>query len=286
MTIMTMKKTFFTFILLAGSILTLKAQEKVIAEIHYQFKHSNDTSKTATPITDETVTYLGKESSLYRTYGDILTKQQIDAKTAAQDFDGNLTLKMPASPPVLDGYIINPSLKKTIHIEGISSPTDAYSSEAPYEPQNWEVTDETKTIGGYLCQKATCQFKGREYTAWFTTELPFTFGPWKLHGLPGLILSVHDAKNEVSWEYAGFQQQPSDQALKIEPAKSVIPAKKEEIQKLKKAFKDNPNAYYQSLAASGRENPFQIDYSKVNISFDFQGAEPSKQTNNPIELTP
>jgi GLPGLI family protein len=281
-----MKTLSLIFALLVSVLFSLKAQEKVIAEVHYQFKHNNDTTKNAVQLTDETVTYLGKESSLYRTYSDILVKQQLDAKTAAQDFDGNLTLKMPASPPVLDGYIIYPPLKKTIHIAGISSPTDAYSCEAPYESQDWEITDETKTIGGYLCQKATCRFKGRDYTAWFTTELPFSFGPWKLHGLPGLILSVQDSKNDVSWEYAGFQKQPSDQSLRIEPAKSVIPAKKEEIQRLRTALKENPSAYYETLGATGRANPFQIDYSKVHISFDVQGQAPSTQTNNPIELAP
>ncbi|MGE8430065.1 MAG: GLPGLI family protein [Sphingobacterium sp.] len=281
-----MKTLSLIFALLVCVLFSLKAQEKVIAEVHYQFKHNNDTTKGAVQLTDETVTYLGKESSLYRTYSDILVKQQLDAKTTAQDFDGNLTLKMPASPPVLDGYIIYPSLKKTIHIAGISSPADAYSCEAPYESQDWEITDETKTIGGYLCQKATCRFKGRDYTAWFTTELPFSFGPWKLHGLPGLILSVQDSKNDVSWEYAGFQKQPSNQSLRIEPAKSVIPAKKEEIQRLKTAFKENPSAYYETLGATGRANPFQIDYSKVQISFDVQGQAPSTQTNNPIELAP
>lgn len=86
-----MKKLSLIFALLISVLFSLKAQEKVIAEVHYRFKHNNDTTKSAIQLTDETVTYLGKESSLYRTYSDILLKQQLDAKTAAQDFDGNLT---------------------------------------------------------------------------------------------------------------------------------------------------------------------------------------------------
>ncbi|HOK60174.1 GLPGLI family protein [Tenuifilum sp.] len=61
----------------------------------------------------------------------------------------------------------------------------------------WIIESETKTIGSFQCQKATCKFRGRDYIAWFTPEIPITYGPWKLHGLPGLIVQVADIKNEV-----------------------------------------------------------------------------------------
>lgn len=61
----------------------------------------------------------------------------------------------------------------------------------------WEIMNETKKIDSHLCTKAVCRFKGRNYIAWFTQDLPCNFGPWKLHGLPGAILEVYDDKNEV-----------------------------------------------------------------------------------------
>lgn len=69
----------------------------------------------------------------------------------------------------------------------------------------WVLHNETKTIGKYICNKATTDFRGRKYTAWYTTEIPLPFGPWKLHGLPGLILEAYDTNKEVFWYFKALE---------------------------------------------------------------------------------
>lgn len=71
--------------------------------------------------------------------------------------------------------------------------------------QEWDILTDTLTIVGYLCQKATCKFRGREYTAWFTTDIPINNGPWKFGGLPGLILKIYDNDNEFVFECMGIE---------------------------------------------------------------------------------
>lgn len=65
---------------------------------------------------------------------------------------------------------------------------------------NWNILDEIKTINNHQCRKATTRFKGRNYEVWFTFDYPTKFGPWKLNGLPGLIIIAQDKKNEVFFE--------------------------------------------------------------------------------------
>lgn len=61
---------------------------------------------------------------------------------------------------------------------------------------DWQIENEIKKIGNFNCKKATTNFRGHEYTAWFTEDIPVPFGPWKLNGLPGLILEVYDTNKE------------------------------------------------------------------------------------------
>jgi len=62
---------------------------------------------------------------------------------------------------------------------------------------NWILENETKKIGAFIARKARGKYRGRMYTAWYTLEIPLPFGPWKLQGLPGLILEAHDEYNEI-----------------------------------------------------------------------------------------
>ncbi|MCI2230409.1 GLPGLI family protein [Polaribacter sp. MSW13] len=62
----------------------------------------------------------------------------------------------------------------------------------------WKIHEKTyNIILGFKSTKATGYFRGRIYTVWFTKEIPTTFGPWKLNGLPGLILEAKDNLNEI-----------------------------------------------------------------------------------------
>lgn len=54
----------------------------------------------------------------------------------------------------------------------------------------WDLNNNHRTILGYKCQEAKLSFRGREYIAFFTLEVPFAVGPWKFDGLPGLILQI------------------------------------------------------------------------------------------------
>lgn len=66
---------------------------------------------------------------------------------------------------------------------------------------NWKISDKTtKVICGYNCVKAIGEISGREFTVWYAPKLKYSLGPWKLNGLPGLILLAYDDSNDYKFE--------------------------------------------------------------------------------------
>ncbi len=80
--------------------------------------------------------------------------------------------------------------------------------EEDYVPQKWIIGDSVKQILGYTCKKAVCDFRGRQWIAWFAVDIPIKDGPWKLNGLPGLILEVYDSKKDYHYTATNITQKP------------------------------------------------------------------------------
>lgn len=75
-----------------------------------------------------------------------------------------------------------------------------YRYEEPADAFTWTITPTTATVAGYICQRATTTFGGRQWEAWFTREVPVSDGPYKFYGLPGLIVKVGDTRQHYIFE--------------------------------------------------------------------------------------
>jgi GLPGLI family protein len=137
------------------------------------------------------------------------------------------------------------------------------------EKINWSLKNEQQNILGYSCQKAVGQFKGREYIVWFTNELPYSFGPWKLNGLPGIVLLAEDSKGEVSFKANGINTYTSTIDIKLPQNPKYTTSK--ELTSAIKAYKDNPNAFQ-------NQGLIKVEVKKSNIKKN------ETKVNNPIEL--
>lgn len=74
-----------------------------------------------------------------------------------------------------------------------------------WEDLNWTYSsDETMVLNNYTCNKATTKYAGREYTAWYTIDVPFPYGPYKFYGLPGLIVKLEESTGMYIWEMCGL----------------------------------------------------------------------------------
>ena len=106
---------------------------------------------------------------------------------------------------------------------------------------NWKILDETEKIIGYDCNKAIAEFRGREWTVWFCTDLPFNNGPWKLQGLPGLILKAVDSTDEYSFEAIEIVQ---DTKAITKPLWKTNKTTYKKWKKLDQAYHKSPHFYF------------------------------------------
>lgn len=70
---------------------------------------------------------------------------------------------------------------------------------------NWILKNEFKTISGFKSQSATCLMGGRTYDVWFTTQIPVSHGPYRLYGLPGLILEAKSTDGKINVKFKSLE---------------------------------------------------------------------------------
>lgn len=106
--------------------------------------------------------------------------------------------------------------------------------------QNWQLEENRQVIAGLICQKAICRFRGRNYTAWFTAQIPLSTGPWKFGGLPGLILKVQSNDDEYSFECVGIVFLKHKQPIKKYLSYNKLPRiERLKLLKLQKATRED-----------------------------------------------
>ena len=82
------------------------------------------------------------------------------------------------------------------HYEEIGN--ERYKVEEKVIP-NWKLVNKDTLIHGYDCKKAVLNHLGRDWIAWYTTKMPVFYGPYKFHGLPGLIMNIKDSEDTFNF---------------------------------------------------------------------------------------
>lgn len=119
-----------------------------------------------------------------------------------------------------------------LYIDYTEMPSQKYKYEDKVADLSWKISQDTSTILGYDCQKATVNFRGREYTSWFSSEIPINDGPWKFMGLPGLILKINDTNSLFCYELVGIEN--FDSPVSIEIPKTRYDCTRKQFEGLKK----------------------------------------------------
>jgi GLPGLI family protein len=303
-----MKKQFPLAVSLLAAFICVEAQKPDTGwlMVHYKFAYVRDTNNRVHPYTENMVLFVGKSASAYKSYDGLVADQQFKkawAEAAASSPDGHPMInRRGAGSPTQ--YYQYPGVQKLFTKDNLI--VVEYLIEGPMPAIDWTISGDTATFGGLHCQRATGHFKGRDYVVWFCPDLPVHTGPWKLNGLPGVIVDAHDTKNEVVFAFDGVEKvvpsPPKDQStantdekdqppilrglnddpnLIVPPARAIKTTQKE-FDKLRVAMEKDPAAFAQAMnTANSQGDGPKMDHIMVAP----KGTGPAGPViNNPIEL--
>lgn len=134
----------------------------------------------------------------------------------------------------------------------------------------WEILNDTLSILGFKTQKAKLNFRGRTYFAWFSNEIKISDGPYKFHGLPGLILKVESTDGKFTFEAYSLKLNASDENFSIIDLKNKYRNKKT-ITIKEKLNLINENLEKQRkfrLSNSPNTTDIKIEYSGIELNYN------------------
>ncbi|WP_312391183.1 GLPGLI family protein [Chryseobacterium sp.] len=119
--------------------------------------------------------------------------------------------------------------------------------------QKWKILNEKSMIENFQVQKATLDFGGRKWIAWFTTEIPIQDGPYKFHGLPGLILKMEDITKSHLFQLRGIKSLADNFMYpEIDKSKKYIEINQKKYEKLFKDYRADPIKDLRQLFNEGK----------------------------------
>lgn len=118
---------------------------------------------------------------------------------------------------------------------------------------DWKIGTETKKIGDYNCRKATLDYGGREWTAWFTNDIVGVAAPRTFNGLPGVVLELADADNEISWTFNQIVYNNEDDMLFIKYPDRFTDIPADQFKKILRIYALSGNDYVQKAGVMNKQ---------------------------------
>ena len=249
----------------------LQAQNQYSYKATYQLKYQEDSTNTNSIKSETGVLYLDKYHSRYSSLGKAIKDSlenkknpetmRMDEYNQMTDFKYKIFKDHQDNELILAEKVFQYPLKYKQNLKQI----------------DWKIQPDKKEILGFSVQKAKGTFAGRNYTAWFAPELPFSDGPYKFDGLPGLILEISDLQGHYNFSLIGFQEleKPVDKLLNLESYKVVS---QQELDQVRDDYNRDPIGTMQK--AGIKFGWSEEDEAKQRKKL----TEKYKKRNNPIEL--
>lgn len=286
-----MRKMIFMFVAIAAAVMTLSGktvrrtlhifngtvpETETLAvgtmEFVYDYSYCVDTTRSIDEdiASDRMLLQIAPGGmSKFSSYKNLTVDSIINMSTVDQVMEAASSGKLSNGDPLII-YKNYPDGKLT-QVEKVCQDWFRYEEDTP--TFDWEFTDSVANVLGYECRLAKCTFRGREWRAFYAEDIPVMDGPWKLQGLPGLIMKAEDSKGEYAFECIGIKSEASRPITLYKVPYNVTGRKK--FYDAKYNYEINPYAYFEATTGGHvtvtdeAGNPSLDAYDPIDLQFDY-----------------
>lgn len=205
-------------------------------EVQYEATYSMDSTNLENKTVETLYLFTGRKYGVFMSYREAF-KDEIMADLERQLKSGSITISKEMKsnfPKTFYKDHQNNNVKTSDKID-----RKQYHYQEPAIPLDWNIEEDSKEIMGYTTQKATTHFAGRDYTAWFTLEIPIADGPYVFSGLPGLIIELYDAEDHYHFTLKTLAKLEEPRIFEFPKSEEIV--KKDFIKLKEKALKNSEN---------------------------------------------
>ena len=216
-----------------SEVLKAKPIDKVLFTAQYDLSFVGDTAHEDKHIDETMMLKVGSKSSLFYSYARFRMDSliEMDKATGASQEIIQEHMKQGTSQVNYQIFKNYPEGKLT-QLEPIAASN--FRSEEKTEIPVWELHPDTATF--------LCRFRGRNYEAWYTPEIPRSEGPWKLQGLPGLILKASDSRQHYTFVCTGIEKAGKEEAI-LFIGSEYEPISRKDLLRIHERFAADPIGY-------------------------------------------
>lgn len=225
-----------------NDVIQAKPVDKIRFVVQYQATLVNDTLSPDNRLTETMMLKVGSQSSLYYSY----SRFRMDSLIEADKTVGASQEVIAEHLKQGGGGLINYQIYKNYPAGKITTldqlAASRFRCEEALERPEWTLLPDTANLLSYTCRKATCHFRGRDYEAWYAPEIPRSEGPWKLQGLPGLILKVSDSQGHYAFTCTGIEKSRKEEMI-LFTGSAYEPVSRKDLQKIHARYAADPLGY-------------------------------------------
>lgn len=282
-------RQYLSFVLILLTFSVALAQNN---RFFYEYKYKLDSLHRDSIKTEMMVLDVSKDGSFFQSQvklvSDSITTEIF--KKAKQTGSYNIDFTSVKFPKVnLDVVKSYPGFTTTVYL-----PIDSELFALTTEKLNWKIWPDKSEIEEVKVQKATTDFGGRHWIAWFANDIQIQDGPYRFSGLPGLILKIEDTKGDHSFIFKGNRKRYDENLnLPPKPFSRAIAVSDKKFNEQWNAYKKDPAAGLRKAKSGGNGTIVAVatfggksmDSPEMIKQTEKEAKERFAKENNPIELT-